>query len=108
LPHTGHCPGCDTRTDWGEIVRGIYARRDGEKENVELTEKARLRDMKAAELAEKLAERKRKVDEEKQVKRRRTEEAKEERRRMKELEKADKPKGKRRASSKVTISSESE
>jgi hypothetical protein len=108
LPHTGHCPGCNTLSDWGEIVRGIYARRDGEKENVELTEKARLRDMKAAELAERLAERKRKVDEEKEVKRRKTEEAKEERRRMKELENADKPKVKRRAKSKVSDSSESE
>lgn len=73
-----------------------------------MTEKARLRDMKAAELAERLAERKRKVDEEKEVKRRKTEEAKEERRRMKELENADKPKVKRRAKSKVSDSSESE
>jgi hypothetical protein len=108
LPHTGHCPGCNARSDWGEIIRGIYARRDGEKENVELTEKARLRDMKAAELAEKLAEKKRKVDEEKEVKRRKTHEAKEERRRMKELERVDKPKGKRRAKSKASDSSESE
>lgn len=73
-----------------------------------MTEKARLRDMKAAELAEKLAEKKRKVDEEKEVKRRKTQEAKEERRRMKELERVDKPKGKRQAKSKASDSSESE
>lgn len=108
LPHSGRCPDCKTRTDWGQVIRAIYARRDGEKEDDQLAEKTRLRDMKAAELADKrrLAELAR--EGEKVAKRRKAEEAREEKRRLKEVEKAQKPKGKRRAKSKALDSSDSD
>ena len=104
LPHTGRCPGCKTRTDWGEIIRAIYARRDGEKEDVQLAEKTRLRDMKAAELAEK----KRMAEEDKEAKRRQAQEVKAEKCRERELEKAAKAKGKGRSRSKVADSSDTD
>jgi hypothetical protein len=115
LPHTGRCPGCRTRSDWGEIIRGIYARKDGEKEDGESAEKTRIRDMKAAELADKKRKgeeekeaKRRIVEEEREAKRRKLQEERNEKRRLKELEKAEKAKGKRRAKSKVTDSSGSD
>ena len=92
LPHIGTCPSCSTRSSWGEIVRGIYARREGEKEDEELAEKTRIRDMKAAEVADK----KRKTEREKEEKRRLAEEAREEKRRLKETEKIGKAVTKRK------------
>jgi hypothetical protein len=29
LPEAGHCPRCDTRIIWGELIRGCFARKEG-------------------------------------------------------------------------------
>ncbi|KAJ9118338.1 hypothetical protein QFC22_004254 [Naganishia vaughanmartiniae] len=39
LPKNGTCPSCATRLEWGEIIRGCYARRDGEIDSVGSIEK---------------------------------------------------------------------
>jgi predicted acylesterase/phospholipase RssA len=104
LPHVGTCPSCFTRSSWGEIVRGIYARREREKEDEELAEKTRIRDMKAAEVADK----KRKTEREREEKRRLVEEAREERRRLKETEKLGKTVTKRRGKAREVELSETD
>ncbi|KAJ9099948.1 hypothetical protein QFC21_003956 [Naganishia friedmannii] len=39
LPKNGTCPSCETRLEWGQVIRGCYARRDGEIGSVESIEK---------------------------------------------------------------------
>jgi hypothetical protein len=85
-------------------VRGIYARREREKEDEELAEKTRIRDMKAAEVADK----KRKTEREREEKRRLVEEAREERRRLKETEKLGKTVTKRRGKAREVELSETD
>jgi len=104
LPHVGTCPSCYMRLSWGEIVRGIYARREGEKEDEEMAEKTRVRDMKAAELAD----RKRNTEREREEKRRLVEEAREEKRRLKETEKLSKTITKRKGKARDVVSSDTD
>lgn len=83
LPKTGTCPSCSTPLEWGQVIRGCYTRRDGERDAVVDTEKE------ASRAAKKLAV--------------------EERRRAKALEKAaGKGTGRKRATAASQVNTEIE
>lgn len=52
LPKSGTCPSCSTPLEWGEVIRGCYARREGELESVVKTGKEQEKAAKRRELEE--------------------------------------------------------
>lgn len=45
LPKRGRCPSCDDPVDWGKVVRGCYARKEGSEQEQAEIEKQKARQL---------------------------------------------------------------